>query len=324
MSNDLRKRKNKLVKLAITIILIGLTILGVDIDQIIPNEIGNTQNVQNDEQNSNQSNEDVLELHMINIGQGDSFLLIQNKEAAIIDFGDIDKGTEVAEYLKNKGITKLKYASGSHPDSDHMGGMYDVITNIEVETILLPNLENYKTTKVWYKKLQHEMYNGKYHIEIADVGNIYNLGNAQIEVLGPINDAEGESNNYSTIFKVSFGDMDILFTGDAEKEVETDLLEEGTNLEAEILKVGHHGSNTSTTEEFLDAINPEYALISTGDKYGHPTKKTMDKLEERDIEVYRTDECGTVICTITYDDISFSCDPGDYLSGNELKERKEQ
>lgn len=320
MANDARERKNKLVKLALTIILVVLAILGVDIENIIPNESNETQTVQTEVQTDTQDSEEVLEVHMINVGQGDSFLLIQNGEAALIDFGEVDEGKTVVEYLESIGITKLKYANGSHPDSDHMGGMYEVITNIEVEKIVLPDLEDYKATKNWYKKLNNEISNGNYDVEIAEVGDIYYLGSAKIEVLGPINDPEGESNNYSPIMKVSFGEVDIIFTGDAEKEVEADLLAAGKDLDAEILKVGHHGSNTSSTEEFLDAVDPEYALISTGDKYGHPTKKTMEKLEKRDIEVYRTDECGTVICTITSNDVSFSCEPGDYLSGDEVKE----
>ena len=109
-------------------------------------------------------------------------------------------------------------------------------------------------------------------------------------------------------------------TGDAEKEVEREIIASGVNLDAEILKVGHHGSNTSSTEEFLDAIDPDYALISckVGNKHDHPTKDTMDKLKERNIEIYRTDESGTVIVTITSDTITFNTDPDDYKSGIEI------
>ena len=113
-------------------------------------------------------------------------------------------------------------------------------------------------------------------------------------------------------------------TGDAETEIEEKILESGVNIDAEILKLGHHGSDTSNSEAFLDAISPEYGLISSGlgNKYEHPIKEIMQRMEERNIEVYRTYESGSVVITITTDDVSFSCEPGDYLSGPELEERE--
>ena len=139
-------------------------------------------------------------------------------------------------------------------------------------------------------------------------------------VIGPLSEPKDNLNNYSIVMKVTFGDMDVLMTGDAEKDVEKEILSSGVNLDAEILKVGHHGSNTSSSEDFLDAINPDYALISckVGNKHDHPTADTMTKLKERDIDVYRTDESGTVIVTITSDSITFNTDPDDYRSGIEL------
>lgn len=202
-----------------------------------------------------------------------------------------------------------------------MGGMLEVITNFEIGKIVMPNLDDYKSTKSWYKKLRKELKTDAYEVEVAEVGTIYELGDATMKVIGPINEPGDEPNNYSTVLKVTLGEMDLIFTGDAEKEVEEDILASGENVDAEILKVGHHGSNTSTTEEFLDAIDPDYALIPTGNKYGHPTKSTMEKLEERNIEVYRTDENGTVVCVVTSNDVSFSSEPGSYLSGDEAKAR---
>ena len=319
MANDKSERKKTLVKkLAIAIILVILAVLGVDIENIIPNETNEIQNVQTEVETNVQESGEVLEVHMIDVGQGDAFLLIQDGEAALIDAGEVEEGKTVVDYIKNLGITRLKYVNVTHPHSDHNGGMTEVITNLETGTIIMPDLKDYKSTKIWYKKFNNELYNGTHEVEIAKVGNIYNLGDATIKVLGPINEPEDEPNNYSTILKVSYGNMDIIFTGDAEKKVEEDVLAAGADLDAEILKVGHHGSNTSTHEEFLDAVDPEYALIPTGNKYGHPTKSTMENLEERGIEVYRTDENGTVVVTITHDDISFNCEPGSYLSGDEV------
>ena len=313
MINNIRERKNTLVKLALTIILAVLALLGVDIEILIPNESPTVPEVQ--------EVEGCLMVHMIDVGQGDSFLLVQDGKTALIDCGETEEGRNVVEYIKSLGITKLDYVYGTHPHSDHMGGMFEVITNFEIGKIVLPDLEDYKNTKSWYKKLRKELNTGAYDIEIKEVGTIYDLGDATMKVIGPINEPGDKPNNYSTVLKVSLGKMDLIFTGDAEKEVEEDIIASGEDIDAEILKVGHHGSNTSSTEEFLDLVDPDYALIPNGNKYGHPIKSTMEKLEERNIEVYRTDENGTVICVVTSNNVTFSSEPGSYLSGDEAKAR---
>ena len=267
-----------------------------------------------------------LFLTMIDVGQADSFLLEQNGKTALVDCGTRSTGKDVVEYLKNAGITKLDYVFGTHPHDDHMGGMFDVITNFEIGEIVIPKVTKINITSSWYAKLMNEIMNGDYSVVYPQVGDIYYLGNATIKVLGPIEEPTSNINNYSTVMMVSFGQMDILMTGDAETEVEKAVLESGANLDAEILKVGHHGSDTSSSEEFLDAISPNYALISTevGNKYNHPVKSTMEKLKARNVEVYRTDECGTVVARITSNNASFSTNPGDYISGPELVERTEK
>lgn len=263
-----------------------------------------------------------LMLHMIDVGQADSFLLIQNDCIALIDCGTRSTGKDVVEYLKNMGITEIDYVIGTHPHDDHMGGMYDVITNFEIGTIIIPEVEDGEITTNWYMKLMKEIKDGNYTVDHPELKEVYNLGHASMKVIGPISEPKNNTNNYSIVLKVTFGEMDIIMTGDAEKEVEAEILASGENLDAEILKVGHHGSDTSNTKEWLDAIAPEYALISTkvGNKYNHPIKSVMELLEERKIEVYRTDENGSVIATITSNDVIFNCEPGDYLSGEEVEE----
>ena len=266
-----------------------------------------------------------LMLTMIDVGQADSFLLEQNGEIALIDCGTRSTGKDVVEYLQNEGINNIDYLFGTHPHDDHMGGMYDVITNFNIGKIILPEVEANEVTTNWYIELMTEIKDGKYNLEYAKEGTNYHLGDATMKILGPISEPESNLNNYSTVLKVSFGQMDIIMTGDAESVVEQDLLEKyQKELDAEILKVGHHGSDTSTSDEFLEAVSPEYALISAkiGNKYEHPIKSIMQKLEDENVEVYRTDENGTVEVTITTDDVTFSCEPGDYLSGTELEERK--
>lgn len=267
--------------------------------------------------------EGQLVVHMIDVGQADCFLLIQDDMTALVDCGTRSTGKDAVEYIKGLGITKLDYVIGTHPHDDHMGGMYDVITNFEVGTVIIPDGKPSSTTN-WYTKLTDELETGEYQIQYVKQGDILNLGDATMLVIAAETDVGSNDNNYSICFKVSFGEMDMIMTGDAEIEVEEKILESGVSIDAEILKVGHHGSDTSNSEEFLDAISADYALISCGfpNKYDHPIKSTMEKLEERNIEVYRTDESGSVIITITSNDVTFNCEPGDYLSGAELEERE--
>lgn len=339
IDNNGQKKYGKI--LAVVVILALATALGINVKDLIPKEPSSKEETkayvqeeskpkQNTEEQAKpqepiQTVEGTLELTMIDVGQADSFFFEQGDSTALIDCGTRSTGKDVVKYLKDQGITKIDYVFGTHPHDDHMGGMYDVITNFEVGKIILPDVTETITTN-WYLKLMSEISTGNYTTEYAEVGTTYNIGDATFEIIGPINAPTGNLNNYSTVIKVSFGEMDVIMTGDAEKDVEADILRTGAILNAEILKVGHHGSDTSTSTEFLDAINPQYALISAkiGNKYNHPTEETMQNLKDRNIEVYRTDECGTVIATITTNNVTFSTPPGDYLSGPELEERSKQ
>lgn len=318
MSNG-NSGRSKLVKLLTTIIVLVITAI---LKIIVPDE-SNQSNVPT-ETNTQIQAEGQLEVHMIDVGQADSFLLVQDDKTALVDCGTRSTGKDVVEYLNSLEITKLDYVFGTHPHDDHMGGMYEVITNFEIGEIIIPEVEDGKVTSNWYMKLMKELNTGNYKVTFAKLEDIYNLNDAVMEIIGPVSKPDGSNiNNYSTVLKVSFGEMDMIMTGDAETEIEKEIIESGKDIDAEILKVGHHGSDTSTSDEFLDEISPEYALISTkvGNKYEHPIKSTMEKLEEREIEIYRTDENGTVIVTIESDKVSFNCEPGDYLSGVELEER---
>lgn len=265
-----------------------------------------------------------LQVHMINVGQADSFLLVQEGNVALVDCGTRSTGKDAVEYIKGLDITKIDYVFGTHPHDDHMGGMYDIITNFEIGKIILPKVSEGQVTTNWYIKLMKQIVEGGYEVEYSQTGNMYQLGKAVIKILWQSNEPQKNVNNYSNIMKVSFGEMDIIMTGDAETEIEKEVINAELNLEAEIIKIGHHGSDTSSSDEFLNEVNPQYALISAklGNKYNHPTEITMKKLQQRNIIVYRTDECDTVIATITANGVTFSSKPGDYLSGTELEAKK--
>lgn len=318
MSRGNSGRKKSVKKLIMVIIILLASFFGVIEfseynEQTNPSEnIGNIVN-----------SDERLIITMIDVGQADSFLLVQNGEVALIDCGTSSTSKRIVEYLSEQGITHIDYVFGTHPHDDHMGGMQKVITSVDVDNIYIPDIKDGDVVSNWYMKLINTFNVGNYNVKHPKVGDEYQLGEATIKIIGPISEPKDNLNNYSTVMKVSFGEMDIIFTGDAEKIVESEILDSGVNLEAEILKVGHHGSDTSTSQEFLDAISPEYALISAkvGNKYEHPTASTMEDLKKRGIEVYRTDENGNVVIELSPNNVQFNCEPGDYLSGVELEKK---
>lgn len=319
-----QKLAKKLTTAIITILIVIIAAFwGIDLEGVLPTEATTPT-----EQQVTQPIQDVegtLTVHMIDVGQADCFLLIQDGVTALVDCGTRSTGKDAVEYIKKLDITRLDYVVGTHPHDDHMGGMYDIITNFEVGTVIIPDSRDAEITANWYMKLMNELNTGTYIVDYPEVGEVFNLGTATMLVLAAETEVGGNTNNYSIVLKVSFGQIDIILTGDAETEIEEKILESGFDIDAEILKLGHHGSDTSNSEEFIGAISPEYGLISckVGNKYEHPIKEVMERLEEMEIEVYRTDELGSVVITITTNDITFSCEPGDYLSGVELEERED-
>lgn len=324
MVNTKNGRKKKLTKALLAIIILVLVIIVETVitsDKQQEPEQPNISNSQTQEQPTEVTGE--LKLHMIDVGQADSFLFVKGDKVALVDCGTRSTGKDAVEYIKSLGITRIDYVFGTHPHDDHMGGMYDIITNFEIGKIIIPQVKEGQVTANWYIKLMKQILEKNYEVEYSKTGNEYSLGDAKIQIVWQSELEQDNVNNYSNIIKVCLGDMDVLMTGDAETEIEEEVLRSGVQIDAEILKVGHHGSDTSSSDIFLDDVNPDYGLISckVGNKYEHPTKDTMEKLQQREVEVYRTDECGTVIATITPSGVTFNCEPGDYLSGSELEEK---
>lgn len=314
-----KKRFKGIITILILIVLVATSVVMIEKEPKVPSS------GQVNQPAINQNGEPLGELlmTMIDVGQADSFLFEQNGKVAVVDCGTRSTGKNVVSYLKSKGITRIDYLIGTHPHEDHMGGMYAVLTSFDIGTVIIPKVTKSEITTNWYTKLMGELSSGKYDVKYSEVGQEYNLGQAKMKTIGPITEPDDENlNNYSIVMKVSFGDMDVIMTGDAEEQVEKEILQSGVDLDAEMLKVGHHGSQTSTSDAFLDAIDPDYALISAkvGNKYDHPMPTTMAKLKARNIEVYRTDEQGNVVITITAKEITFNCTPGDYQSGTQLAE----
>lgn len=246
-----------------------------------------------------------IEVHFIDVGQADSILVRHGDDELLIDAGNNGDGNLVVEYINKLGIEDLEYVIGTHPHEDHIGGLDDVINNIDIENIIMPKTLN--TTKT-YEDVLNAIQSKGLKVTSPKVGNTFKLGDAEVIILSPNNSEYTDLNNYSVALKVIYGDNKFIFTGDNELLAEHEILGNGINISANVIKLGHHGSDTSTSENFLNKVNPQYAVISVGEdnKYGHPSSEVLDRINKRNIEVFRTDLQGTIIATGNGKSISFN------------------
>lgn len=273
-----------------------------------------------------------LNIYMVDVGQGDSFILLQNDKAMLIDAGPLHRWNETNKALKKLGVQKIDYAIITHFHQDHAAGFYGVMLNYKIDHLFITDMSNFDVpyTNLFYYcftsyiNLVNKM-SGDEMIELAkEDGKFkdFKFSDSQVKFLAPIDDYYENINDYSLVMKITYGKIDLLLTGDAEADVEKELLDSKQDLTADIYKAAHHGSVTSNTNEFLDAVSPKYVLISSdnGDHnfYGHPNKRFVEYLEKNNIDVYRTDESGTVRVSTDGNKIDIDSKKGDYKSGTEL------
>lgn len=255
-----------------------------------------------------------LKVHFIDVGQADSILIQQEDFNMLVDAGNNNDSQLVLDYLKENGVKKLDYVVGTHPHEDHIGGLDKVIEEFDIEKVYMPKVTT--NTKTFEDVLNVIKKKGL-KITSPTPGSEFKLGDAVCTVFGPNGKEYEDLNDYSIVIKVTYKDTSFLLTGDAEGICEKEMLSKGFDLSADVLKLGHHGSGSSTTKAFLDKVNPKYAIVSAekGNDYGHPHKSTMDKLKSREIAVYRTDESGTIVCTSDGKGLKFNVKPGSYSYG---------
>lgn len=247
----------------------------------------------------------ILQVHFIDVGQGDSILIRQGEESMLIDAGENKAGNKVVEYCKNQGITELEYVVGTHPHEDHIGGMDDVINNIDVNEIMLTKSEYTNST---YEDVLSAAKEHNVKEIYPATGEIFSLGDAVFTIMAPNRSDYLEVNNESLVIKMTYGNVSYLFCGDAEIESEYDMVENGVDLSADVIKLGHHGSNTSSSQMILKTVKPSYAIISVGkdNSYGHPAAEILNRLKEYGIRYFRTDKEGNIISVTDGKNISFN------------------
>jgi len=252
-----------------------------------------------------------LKVHYIDVGQADAILIQQGTQNMLIDAGNNADDKLVVNYLKKQKVSKIDVLIGTHPDEDHIGGLDTVIKSFSIGKIYMPKVT--KTTDT-FKDVVTAIASKKMKITVPKVGEKFKIGTSEVTILAPSSETYKEANNYSIVTKLKYGNTNFIFMGDAEAISEGEILRKQLDISADVIKIGHHGSDTSTTSAFLKKVSPKYAVISvgTGNSYGHPCKPTMDLLKSSKIPVYRTDEAGTIVATSDGKKIIFDKKVGTY------------
>ena len=260
-------------------------------------------------------------VHFIDVGQGDS-ILIQNpdNDFMLIDTGEGNQYNKLTGYFENFNVSKFKYVVFTHPHADHIGSADKIVKNYDIETLIMPDAVN-KNSQV-FERLVTEIENKNLEITLPEFGAGFEFGGAEFIILAPVSEEYKNLNNYSVVILMIYGNTRFIFTGDAEKESENEIIEycgkNNINISADILKAGHHGSSTSSQQKFLNLIQPSLAVITCGkdNSYNHPNMQVVERFESMGAEVLRTDIDGDIVIISDGRNLSVKKGRGDFEEVN--------
>ena len=238
------------------------------------------------------------EVHFIDVDQADCILIKTEEKNILIDAGDIGGENGIINYLNTNGVFSIDLFITTHPHADHIGSASEIINAFPVTTVVMPEIpEKHLPTTRLFEELLITLSKSDCEVLYSEKDMVFDLGSATLEILGPAEYSGDNLNNYSIISKLTCGEVSFLFTGDAEEEIELELIESGEDLSCTVFNAGHHGSSTSNSVAFIKAASPKYSVISCGkdNDYGHPHRETISTFKEFSIEYYRTDYSGDVV-----------------------------
>lgn len=277
------------------------------------------ENISGEQENGTKSlktGKNCLEVHYIDVGQGDATLILQDGHAMLIDAGNNNQGTHLQAYFQSLGIKEFDYVVGTHPDADHIGGLDVILYKFDCGKVIMADSE--KETRT-YEDVVISLQSKDMKNQEPVAGEKYSLGDVEFTIVSPVGKEYDSSNSSSVGILLQYGNTRFLFTGDAEEDAEEEMLRSGISLKADVYKAAHHGSDTANSEAFLKAVSPEYAVISCGEgnSYGHPHAEVLNNFRKMNIKTFRTDEQGTIVAVSDGENITFNMSPSESYQAGE-------